>query len=104
MRHKFRAKPVSTDEAYFSSTLEYRYSVALNLRVKSGEILFYLAQVPFRLPGKKKYLLDFMEFHSNGEIICTEVKGLDTPIGKLKIDQVEAIYPVKINLVRKGDF
>ena len=101
MRHKFRAKPVDDDGRHFSSTLEHRYYCQLKMRQKAGEIVFFLMQVPFTLPGEKTYRLDFMEFHANGEVVCTEVKGFSTPMGKLKIDMVEDLYPVKINVVNK---
>ena len=100
LKHKFRAKPVDEDDCHFGSQLEHRYYKQLKLRQLSGEVVMFLTQVPLRLPGKKKYLVDFVEFLSNGEVVFTEIKGFDTPVGKLKIAQVEELYPIKINIVR----
>lgn len=101
-RHKFNAKPVKTEEGeHFSSKLEFRYFQELQLRQKCGEVLFFLRQVPFHLPGNKKYVCDFMEFLSNGDIIFTEVKGFTTELWKLKLSLVEDLYPIKINVITK---
>lgn len=99
--HKFRAKSVVDDGQYFASKLEHSYFQKLQLRKQAGEVVFFLTHVPIRLPGGKKYIVDFVEFLANGEVVFTEVKGFDTPIGRLKIAQVEDLYPIKINMVRK---
>ncbi len=102
--HKFKAKPVIEDGNRFASTLEWKYFKHLELLIKTGEVLFFLKQVPFHLPGNIRYVIDFQEFHSNGEVVFTEVKGMMTDMAALKIKQVEDLYPIKINIVRKGDF
>ena len=102
IRHKYHAKSVEDDGIKFSSRLEHKYYKQLMLRKQSGEILFFLMQVPFSLPGKKKYRLDFLEFHANGEVVCSEVKGMDTQVGVLKLAMVEDLYGIKINIVRKA--
>lgn len=102
--HKFKAKPVKDDGQHFSSRLEWRYYKQLQMRQKTGDIVFFLKQVPFHLPGNIRYVVDFVEFLSSGEIIFTEVKGMMTALAKLKIAQVEELYPIKINIVRKCDF
>lgn len=99
--HKFKNVPMKEDGHNFPSQLEWRYFKQLQLRQKVGEVLFFLRQVPFALPGGKKYVCDFQEFLSNGEIVFSEVKGFMTPLAQLKIDQVEDLYPVKINIVSK---
>ena len=71
---------------------------------KEGEVVFFLRQVPFHLPGGSRYVIDFQEFHSNGNVVFTEVKGFMTDIASLKIKLVQEIYPIKINIVKKGDF
>lgn len=98
-RHKFNAVRTELDGIKFGSKKEARYYSDLKLRKKSGEVVFFLMQVPFNLPGNTKYRLDFMEFHSNGEIKFIEVKGMDLPMGKLKRKQTEALYPVKIDVI-----
>lgn len=66
---------------------------------KSGELLFYIRQPSFDLPGGVKYRADFMEFWIDGEVKIIDVKGVDTPQSKMKRKQVEALYPITIHIV-----
>ena len=100
--HKFHAKSVTDNNKKFSSKLEHRYYQQLELRKKSGEILFFLMQVPFALPGGISYRVDFVEFHANGQVVFTEVKGMNLNVGRIKIKQVEDLYPISINLITKA--
>lgn len=97
-RHKFNAQITEVDGMKFHSKKEAKYYAELKLLQASGELLFFLRQVPFYLPGNVKYLLDFMEFYGGGEIVFVDVKGRDTPLSKAKRKQVEALYPIKIVL------
>ena len=100
IKHKFKAKPTNADGKHFASKLEHRYYEQLKLRQRAGEVLFFLTQVPIPIPGGK-YVVDFLEFLLNGEVVFTEVKGYKTPLGELKIKAVEELYPFKINLITK---
>lgn len=71
---------------------------------RSGHVLFFLRQVPFHLPGNTKYVCDFQVFNSDGTVCFVDVKGFETTEFKLKKKQVEAIYPITIEIIRKGDF
>jgi hypothetical protein len=61
----------------------------------AGECWF-LMQVPFRLPGKTKYLLDFLVFWKDGRQTFEDTKGKRTPMYIMKKKQVEALYPIRI--------
>ena len=98
IKHKYNAKPQKVDGMHFDSKKESQYYGNLKIRKQAGEIDFFLRQVPFHLPGNVTYRLDFMEFHSNGEIHYVDVKGFMTQLAKNKIKQVEALYPVKIEI------
>ena len=98
VRHKFNAVPVEYDGIKFPSKKEGNYYLQLKALVKSGAMLFFLRQVPFHLPGEVVYRVDFQEFWANGEVRFIDVKGVDTPVSKMKRKQVEALYPVKIEL------
>lgn len=100
IRHKFHAKPTETNGIRFDSKAEARYYEKLLLAQKSGDLLFFLRQVPFHLPGKTKYVVDFVEFWNDGEVKFTDVKGMETQTFKLKLRQVEELYPIKINIVK----
>ena len=98
-RHKYNAKPQDIDGLHFDSKKEARYYEELKLRVAAGEVLFFLCQVPFHLPGGIKYSLDFMEFHADGSVHCVDVKGKRTAMYVTKKKLVEALFPVKVEEV-----
>ena len=100
LKHKYRAIPTERDGIKFGSRAEARYYDRLQLAKQSGDLLFFLRQVPFHLPGSVTYRADFMEFWKDGEVKIIDVKGFDTPQSKQKRKQVEAIYPVKIEIVK----
>lgn len=97
--HKFKAKRTEINNISFASKKEARYYQDLLLRQKAGEIIFFLRQVPFFLPGNIRHVIDFLEFRSNGTVAFVDTKGYDTPMGKAKRKMVEAIYPVTIEIV-----
>ena len=101
IKHKFKAKPTETDGIRFDSKIEARYYQKLKLLQESGKICFFLRQVPIHLPGNVRYVVDFVEFHADGHVIFTDVKGMETPMFKTKKAQVEELYPIKINVVTK---
>jgi hypothetical protein len=100
---------------HYASKKEARYADELSMRQKAGDILFWLEQTPFRLPGDIVYRLDFVvfrvgTFHAstvdtgfNGIdsyiVEFVEVKGKDLALGKLKRKQVEALYKINITVV-----
>lgn len=98
-KHKYNAKKTEIDGIRFDSKKEARYYQELLLRQRAGEIVFFLRQVPFHLPGNVRHVIDFVEFHTDGTVHIVEVKGYDTPQGKMKRKMVEDVYPVKIELV-----
>ena len=100
MKHKFHAVPCQAGEINFSSKAERAYYYKLRILEKSGEVLFFLMQVPFHLPGNTKYVVDFQVFYADGTVDFVDVKGMETEVFKLKKRQVEEIYPVKISVVK----
>jgi len=98
IRHKFNAVQTINDGIKFSSKKESRYYNELKLRQYAGEVIFFLRQVPFQLTGNTKYFVDFVEFLSDGTVKFIDVKGVQTPMFKLKKKQVESLYPVKIEI------
>lgn len=96
LRHKFGNIPTVTDGIYFQSKKEERYYQDLLLARKSGELLFFLRQVPFHLPGGIRYVVDFCEFWKNGETRFIDVKGHRTRSYITKKKIVESLYPIRI--------
>jgi hypothetical protein len=97
-RHKFRAKPSDEDGIRFASKKERAYYQGLKLRQKNGEVLFFLRQAPFHLPGNVRHIIDFIEFWADGTVHFVEIKGFDTPLGKLKRKQVMDLYPINVEV------
>lgn len=98
-KHKYNAKKTDVDGIRFDSKKEAKYYQELKLRQMAGEVVFFLRQVPFYLPGGVTYRVDFQEFHADGTVHFTDVKGMRTQsfIAKKKI--VENLYPVEIEEV-----
>lgn len=99
IRHKFNAKQTTVDDIKFSSKKEAMWFQKLKHRQEIGEVLFFLCQVPFRLPGGVKFLLDFMVFQADGTVQLIECKGMKLPMGQLKLKQVMDLYNVNIEVV-----
>jgi len=99
VKHKFHAKQTISDGIKFSSKKEAKYYEELKIRQRVGEVVFFLRQVPFHLPGGIRYVVDFVEFLADGSVDFVDVKGMETPMYKAKKTQVEAIYPVEIKTV-----
>ncbi len=97
-KHKFSAVKVELDGIKFDSKKEGRYYQQLKLRVKSGEVIFFLRQTVFHIEGGT-YRVDFQEFHADGTVHFIDVKGMETPAFKKSKKQVESRYPVEIEIV-----
>lgn len=94
--HKFHAQRTELNGIRFSSRKEARYFGQLQLAQKAGDLLFFLRQVPFHLPGGIRYVCDFAEFWKSGEVRFVDVKGFATAQYRSKKKMVEALYPIKI--------
>ena len=103
-RHKFGAKPTIRDGIKFPSKLEALYYDRLVLLQRAGEVLFFLSQVPFHLTGGVKYVVDFQVFYTGGTVEFVDVKGKETQAFIDKKKMVEALYPVEIKVVKRGEF
>jgi hypothetical protein len=99
IRHKFNAKPTVHDGIRFDSKKEARYYEQLKIRQKAGDVVFFLRQGPFHLPGKTRLVIDFIVFLADGTVEFVDVKGVKTEQYKTKKRQVEALYPIEIKEV-----
>lgn len=99
MKHKYSAVKTELDGIKFDSKKESNYYLTLKLRKNAGDIVQFLRQVPFHLPGGVVYRVDFMEFWSDGSVHFIDVKGYQTPGFKAKKKMVEQLYaPIEIEL------
>jgi hypothetical protein len=100
LKHKFNAQPCKADGIKFASKRERHWYYFLKGQQNVGEVLFFLRQVPFNLPGNTSYRCDFMVFYASGEIAFLDVKGVETPMFVMKKKQVEDLYPITIECVK----
>lgn len=101
LKHKYNAVKTEADGFKFDSKLEERYYQNLKIRQRVGEIVQFLRQVPFHLPGNSKYVVDFVEFHADGTVHFVDTKGMMLQESINKIKMVEALYaPIKIEIVK----
>lgn len=96
IRHKFHASPITVDGIKFPSKREARRYAELVLAQRAGEVVFFLRQPRFDLPGSTKYYADFLVFWKDGSVTIEDTKGHKTSEYKLKKRQVEELYPIKI--------
>lgn len=96
IRHKYNARRTEINGIKFSSKHEAAYYQKLILAQKSGELIFFLRQVPFHLAGGVRYVCDFVEFWKDGDVRFTDSKGFRTPMYIAKKKMVEAVYPIQI--------
>lgn len=103
---KFFNTPTTVGEIRFASKGEALLHEMLLFQQQQGIVSYFLRQVPFHLPGGVTYRLDFLVYYTDGRIRHLDFKGALTPIFILKKKQVEALYPVTIECIRrkKGEF
>lgn len=99
VKHKFRATPCEYDGIKFASKKERKRYQELQLLQSTGDIAFFLRQVPMHLPGGVKYVCDYLIFWSDGNVSFEDVKGYRTDLYKTKKKIVEAKYPITIEEV-----
>jgi hypothetical protein len=97
---KYNAVKTEVDGFIFASKAEARRYSELALFEKSGEIFSLELQPKFPLVvnGEKigTYIADFRYETKTGDIVIEDVKGMKTPVYKLKKKLVHALYGVEI--------
>ena len=101
-RHKFKAKQTIRDGIKFPSKLEALHYDYYKLLEKSGDVLFFLRQTPFHLPGGVTYRVDYQIFWSDGNVQFVDAKGIETQAFIDKKKMVESLYPVEICVSKKA--
>lgn len=100
-QHKYKANRTEVDGIKFSSKLEAQYYCHLMILKKTKLVSYFLRQTPIHLPGRVKYVVDYLIFWTDGRVEYIDVKGKDTPLSLTKRKQVEDLYPIKIKLVHE---
>jgi hypothetical protein len=102
-RLKYNAIKTEIDGRVFASRAEARRYSELCLLEKAGEIRNLECQPKFPITVNKKhicyYIADF-QYSNEGGVIIEDVKGVKTPVYKLKKKLVEAQYNIEITEVK----
>ena len=98
---KYRNVRTEIGDVRFPSLGEAKLFIHLLAQKRAGEVLYFLRQVPFHLPGGVVYRLDFLVAYPDGKLRFLDFKGAETPMFRLKKTQVEALYPINIECIRR---
>jgi len=93
---KYGAIKVKIDGMTFDSKKEAKRYGTLKIH---PDVSYFLTQIPFRLPGKVTYRVDFQIFWKDGRVTYEDVKGYDTQLSLAKRKITEDLYPVKIEIL-----
>ena len=101
---KYRAVPTAVDGITFASKREAAHYSLLRLLERNGDLTDLELQpvYPVTVNGKSicKYVADFRYRDKAGRVHIEDVKGVKTPIYRLKKKLVEAIYSIQIEEVQ----
>jgi len=109
-KSKYRAKRTEVDGITFASKAEAKRYVHLKELEESGDIwelelqpvfTFNIDGEPLRYPSNRivKYLADFRYQTKDGEVI-EDVKGMDTPVSKLKRALVKHVHNKEVIIIK----
>ena len=96
---KYHSTRTEYNGEWYHSKKEAEEAKKLQLLQRQGEIKGFISQVPIKLPGHIVHRVDFLIFNNDCTVTLREVKGQDTPLGKMKRKQVEELYKIKIEVV-----
>lgn len=103
-RNKFNARKTLVDGILFHSAAEAARYKTLKILEISGHIRKLKLQVPLVFTIKEQviftYYADFTYLTEADEFIIEDVKGMRTPVYKLKKKLIEARFGIKINEVK----
>ena len=105
-RAKYGNRKVMIDGILFDSKREAAYYSELKIREKAGEVTGVEMQRPFALLGANGTLMatfraDFCFWdNAAGRFRCIDVKGFDTPVGKLKRKMMKGLLGIDVEIVK----
>jgi hypothetical protein len=103
VRSKYRAIRTEVDGKVFASKKEAKRYAELKLLLKAGAIreLFLQPKFPVTVNDIQvfTYVADFQYMEADGALVVEDVKGVKTPMYRLKKKCVEAQYGIEIREV-----
>ncbi len=91
-RSKYRNVRTIEHGVTYASKAEAAYARGLAADRDAGAIVGWLEQVPLRLPGGVRYVVDFLVMLKSGGCELIEIKGHMTPSARIKIRQARELY------------
>ena len=91
--HKFMAKQTIVNGIKFPSKAEANRYVELSILKQAGQIKDFERQPVFKLHAGIKYVADFKVIYNDGHEEIEDVKGMETPVFRLKEKLFKADYP-----------
>lgn len=103
-QHKYRAKRTRVDGVKFASKKEANRYGELKLEERAGFVSTIVLQPRFKISVNGQHICDYVadfsycRHHANGDSfrVVEDVKGMKTPVYKLKKKLVEAQYGITI--------
>ncbi len=106
-RSKFGAIRTEVDGIVFASKAESRRYAELKLLEKAGEVFGLVLQPSWGIYANERtlkpiahYVADFSYTDKSGKLVVEDVKGVKTPVYRLKKKLVEAQHGIKILEIR----
>lgn len=96
---KYNSKSIELDGITYHSKAEMLFAMHLDFLKKLGRIRWFTRQVPFYLPGGKRYLCDFLVVDAAGKVHILDVKGYDTNESKTKRSVIQATHGLVVELI-----
>lgn len=94
---RMRNVRTSVDGIVFDSRREANYYIQLKARRDAGEIKSFIPQVSMPIGKSRRRLrLDFIVVHHDDRCEFVDAKGFATEVWKIKRDEFEANYKVKV--------
>lgn len=98
---KFGARAEVTEDGHFASQRELQHWCQSKLRQRAGEIANLERQVRFRIEHNGVHICDYIAdevFFEGGKRVVVDVKGVETPVFKLKQKLMRAFLNIEVRL------
>lgn len=100
VRSKYNAQAIEFEGITYHSKAELAFELHLRFLKTMGRVIWWTRQVPFYLPGGKRYLADYLVRMVKGNPIrIIDVKGADTKVSILKRSVIQGLTDVRVELV-----
>ena len=90
---KYNATRIKYDGITFPSKLECAGYIRLKNWKASGFCTLFLRQVPVYFADGRKYVMDFLAYMRNNELLAIDTKGQETQVFKGKMKTLKAEFP-----------